>query len=137
MAGTAGMGRPKGSRNRRTQEAWDLIGDGETPVAFGLRIMRDATQPIEIRLHGARIAAPFIHPKPQPLGETVELELGDIDTVEGVTMASAKILAAVGTGEISISNGRDLMAIIDSHRKSIELSDIEVRLKQLEAAKGQ
>jgi hypothetical protein len=74
MAGNAGMGRPKGSRNWRTQDARELVGDGETPVAFGLRIMKDAAQPIEIQLHGARIAAPFIHPKPQPLDETIELD---------------------------------------------------------------
>jgi hypothetical protein len=108
MAGNAGMGRPKGSGNRRTQEAWELVGDGETPVAFGLRIMRDAAQPIEIQLHGALIAAPFIHPKPQRLGETIELDLPDINTVEGVTLASAKVLTAVANGEISLSVGMTL-----------------------------
>jgi hypothetical protein len=109
---------------------------GETPCAFALRIMRDEAQPIEVRLHGARIAAPYIHPKPVPLGEAVEIELPDTATPEGVKAASAEILRVVAQGEISVSLGRDLVSILDSHRKNIELTDIETRLKALEAAKG-
>jgi hypothetical protein len=136
MAGNAGMGRPLGARNRRTNDALALAGEGDTPVQFGLRIMRDETQPIDLRLHGARIAAPYIHPRPVPLGESVEIKLPDTTTPEGVTEASAEILRAVAEGDISVSIGRDLVAIVDSHRKNIELTDIEARLKALEATRG-
>ena len=99
MAGTAGLGRPKGSRNRRTNDALALAGEGDTPVEFGLRVMRDEAQPIDVRLHGARIAAPYIHPKPFPLAEMVEIELPDTSTPEGVKAASAEVLQAVAQGE--------------------------------------
>ena len=59
MAGNAGMGRPKGSLNKRTSALMELVEAGESPAAFGLRIMRDETQPLDVRLNAARLIAPY------------------------------------------------------------------------------
>ena len=128
-------GREAGTRNRRTEALLALAEAGETPCGFALRIMRDADQPIDIRLHGARIAAPYIHPKPYPLAETVTLDLPDTSTPEGVKKASAEILRAVANAEVPVSTGRDVMAIVDGHRRNIELIDIVARLEALETAR--
>ena len=52
MAGNAGKGRPKGARNKRNkglEVLAQVAQEGETPLAFGLRVMRDAEQPLDVR----------------------------------------------------------------------------------------
>lgn len=74
--GTRGV-RVTGSRNRRTHAPLALAEQGETPCGFALRVMRDETQPPELRMHAAKLAAPHVHPRPQPkprLVEALELE---------------------------------------------------------------
>lgn len=129
-------GRQPGTRNKRTLAAHSLAVIGETPVEFGLRLMRDDTLPPDLRLHGARLAAPYVHSKPVPEGEKVKLDLPDTTTIDGISKASAAILAAVALGSIAVSTGRDLVAILDSHRKGLELVNIEHRLAALEKGKS-
>ena len=43
-----------------------IVEDGETPCASALRVMRDEGKAADVRMHAARIAAPYIHPRPQP-----------------------------------------------------------------------
>ena len=74
MAGNAGKGRAAGSRNRRTLALQELAEQGETPCAFALRIMRDDSQPQEVRIAAAKIAAPYVHPRPQPEPHIVTFE---------------------------------------------------------------
>lgn len=135
MAGNAGKGREAGSRNRKTVTVQALVDDGETPVAFGLRLMRDDSLPPDLRLHGARLAAPYVHSKPAPEGEKVKLDLPDTTTVDGVGKASAAILSAVASGSIAVETGRNLVAILDAHRKGLELVEIERRIAALEQGK--
>jgi hypothetical protein len=92
--GNAGKGREAGSRNKRTLALMELAEEGETPCAFALRIMRDAEKPDDIRMHAARLAAPYIHPKPQPEPRYVTLELsGELSDVESLKKNSCNIVA--------------------------------------------
>ena len=50
----------------------------------------------------------------------MELELPAVDTLEGVSKAVAAVLHAVTSGAISAEIGRDLVAILDVQRKSLE-----------------
>ena len=136
MSGNAGKGREAGSRNRRTLALLELAEQGETPCAFALRVMRDDAQPHPFRVEAARIAAPYVHSKPAPEGEKVKLDLPDTTTVDGVGKASAAILSAVASGSIAVETGRNLVAILDSHRKGLELVEIERRIAALEKGKA-
>jgi hypothetical protein len=136
MPGNAGLGRPKGSRNKCTAELLALAAEGETPVEFGLRIMRDEDATLEQRLHAARFAAPYLHTKPAPASESVTIDLPETETVDGVTKAMAAVLRAVAGGKVGADVGRDLVSILDVQRKSLELLEIERRLEQLEKAKA-
>ena len=136
MAGNAGMGRPKGSLNKRTSALMELVEAGESPAAFGLRIMRDDTQPLDVRLNAARLIAPYVHARPSPAGETVNVTLPDASTPDGILQASGAIMKAVAEGELAVSMGKDLMDMLDSHRRGLELTVIEERLQALEAASG-
>jgi hypothetical protein len=48
----------------------------------------------------------------------------------------AAILKQVSQGKMSVSTGRDLVAMIDVQRKSIELVEIEKRIEALEQSRG-
>ena len=135
--GNAGKGREAGSRNRRTVALMALAEDGETPGAFALRIMRDETKTDELRMHAARLAAPLVHPKPQPEPRYVTFDLPDeIKDVESLVAAHATLLRSVASGELSLEDARELSAILDNYRRGLELSDIEARLKVLEGKRS-
>ena len=57
-----GPGRPEGSKNRRV---WDdlqkALGDGETPLQFCIRHMRDPENSRDFQLECAKAIAPFVH----------------------------------------------------------------------------
>jgi hypothetical protein len=136
MAGNAGMGRPKGSLNKRTAEMLALSADGESPVEFGIRIMRDEDASVEQRLQAARLIAPYLHSKPAATVQPVVVELPEVETVEGVTKACAAVLRAVAGGRLASTMGRDLVSILDVQRRSLELYEIERRLEELEKGRS-
>src|SRR5215208_7234117 len=116
MTSNTGKGRPPGSRNKLTLETIALVEDGKTPVAFALGIMNDETKTQELRLNAARIAAPYLHSKPQPEGRIIQFELPDeIGTPTALTQIHAGILRAVSNGEISLDEGRDVSMLLESH----------------------
>ena len=71
-------GRPKGSKDK-VGKALDLalhdlqaiLGDGLTPLAYLLSVMRDETMSVELRLEAAGKALPYCH-KRQPTDISVE-----------------------------------------------------------------
>ena len=67
------MGRPLGSRNKRTQAVLDAAqAEGITPLEFLLRAMRDGRHKFEVRLQAAIQAAPYVHPRLSSVQATVE-----------------------------------------------------------------
>ena len=62
------------------------------------------------------------------------LTLPDASTPDGILEASGAIMKAVAEGELAVSTGKDLMGMLDSHRRGLELTVIEERLQVLEAA---
>ena len=62
-------GRPPGSKNRKTLLKQSSLAAAAadpniSPKDFLLKVMRDPSAPIELRLQAARIAAPLCHAKP-------------------------------------------------------------------------
>lgn len=65
-----GAGRRPGSKNKRTRaladaitEVRQAIDEGDTPLAYLLRVMRDAEQEQAVRIEAAKAAAPYVHPR--------------------------------------------------------------------------
>lgn len=62
-----GGGRPKGSKNLKTKQheamVARLIEDGESPLEFLIRIMRDEEMALDLRMDAAKVAAPYVHQK--------------------------------------------------------------------------
>lgn len=133
MEGKRG-GRIPGSRNKRTEVLMALAEEGETPCGFALRLMRDEDQPPDIRMHAAKIAAPYVHSKPQPEPRIVSFDLPDkIDGTEGLLSVHEALLRATATGGIALEDARDISSMLETHRRLVETIDLEQRIARLEA----
>jgi hypothetical protein len=58
-----GSGRPKGAKTRITEEALERAGEGETPLEYMLRVMRDTSAETDRRDRMAMGAAQYCHSK--------------------------------------------------------------------------
>lgn len=134
MAGNAGKGRGAGHRNKRTLALLDLAEEGESPCAYALRIMRDDEQPADLRLHAAKLAAPFIHPRPLPPPRLVAFDIPEQLQPDNLVQAHEALLRATAAGEIAVDDARDISAILDAHRRIIETEQLEERITALEKA---
>lgn len=83
-------GRPKGSPNKATAaKAAAIAASGLTPLDYLLDVMRNGIDPVA-RLDAAKAAAPYVHPKLQPVdGKTGSSEVKGHITVEFVSRSPA------------------------------------------------
>lgn len=134
MEGRRG-GRSPGTRNRRTEALLALAAEGETPAAYALRVMRDEDQPADLRMHAARLAAPYVHPRPQPEPRLVAFDLPDhIGRSDDILAAHEALLRATATGELALEDARDISSMLETHRRLVETVELTARIEALEKA---
>ena len=118
-------GCPTGSRHKATIAAQALL-DGEsealTRKAVKLALDGDMTA---LRLCLERIVPPR---KDSP----VRLTLPPLDTATGLPAVTAAILDAVTKGQLTPGEATALAGLVETHRKAIELSELERRIAALE-----
>ena len=137
MSGNSGKGRKAGVPNRRTVALQELAEDGETPCAFALRVMRDDATPPELKLQAAKMAAPYIHPKPQPERRVVSFDLPEVlQTAESLLSVHEAVLRGTAAGELALEDARDISGMLETHRRMVETVDLETRIARLEAGQG-
>jgi len=137
MSGNAGKGRKPGSRNRITAETLALIEDGKSPVAFALEIMKDESKALDLRLNAARIAAPYLHSKPQSEGRRVAFDLPEhFASPEALSQIHANVLRSVAEGDLSLDEGKQISIILENQRRIIETTDLVTRLAKLESVQS-
>jgi hypothetical protein len=105
---------------------------GITPIEYMLSVLHDETAAPKDRAWAAEKAAPFVHPRPQPIDGKVQIELPDTSTVGGIDAALDRVIKATASGELSTSQGQSLVALIEARRKAIEMGELEARIKRLE-----
>jgi hypothetical protein len=113
-------GRPKGSRNKATIAIESLLqGQAEalTQTAVTKALEGDS---VALRLCMERIAPA---PKDQPVSFSLPIMKNALDASE----AAGSVLTAVSEGELTP------MGLIDSYRRTLELTEIEHRLQALES----
>ena len=123
--GYGNAGRPKGARNRKTVAIEALLeGQAEalTQVAIEKALEGDS---VALRLCMDRIAPP---PKDNPVCFALKAMQGAL----GASEAAASVLTAVSEGELTPIEAARVMGLIDSYRRTLELTDIEQRLRVLE-----
>ena len=120
--GSGNAGRPKGARNKKTLAVESLLeGQAEalTQTAISKALDGDSTA---LKLCMDRIA-------PAPKDNTVQFSLPSMVNASDASEAAG---SAVSSGELTPIEATRVMGLIDSFRRTLELTDIENRLKALE-----
>ena len=123
-AGNAG--RPKGSRNKATIAIESLLqGQAEalTQTAVTKALEGDS---IALRLCMERIA-------PAPKDQPVSFSLPKMKNALDASEAAGSVLTAVSEGELTPIEATRVMGLIDSYRRTLELTEIEERHKALKS----
>lgn len=118
-------GRPKGARNKSTMAVLELLeGQAEalTQRAVELALAGDTTA---LRLCLERLAPPR---KDSP----VQFPLPRMTTAHDAAQAAGAVLQAVSEGDLTPSEGAQVMGLVDSYRRTLEVTELEARLVALE-----
>jgi hypothetical protein len=122
-------GKPPGSRHKVTLAVERLLdGEGEELTRKAIELAKEGDL-TALKLCLERICPPR---KSRPFS----IDLPDVKTSEGVSLAQTSVVQAVGEGEITHEEGQVLSNILESRRKSIESEDHERRLYELESRMG-
>jgi len=119
-------GRPKVARNKVTIAIESLLqGQAEalTQTAVIKALEGDS---VALRLCMERIA-------PAPKDQPISFSLPKMNNALDASEAAGSVLTAVSEGELTPIEATRVMGLIDSFRRTLELTEIEQRLQALEA----
>ena len=122
---TGNAGRPKGARNRTTLAVLELLeGQAEalTQRAVQLALGGDT---VALRLCLERLVPPR---KDRP----VQFPLPQMSSAHDAAQAAAAVLEAVSTGDLTPTEGAQVMGLVDSYRRTLEVTELEARVAALE-----
>ena len=119
-------GKPKGSRNKATIAIESLLeGQAEALTQTAISKALDGDS-MALRLCMDRIA-------PLPKDTTISFPLPRMENANDASKAAGSVLKAVSIGEITPIEGSRVMGLIDSFRRTLELTVIEHRIQALES----
>ena len=119
-------GGPKGSLNRSTMAAAALL-DGESEALTRRCIdLAMGGDPTALRLCLSRIL-------PVKRERTISLDLPALQGSQGALGAIGRVLEAVGAGMITPSEGQAVASLVETHRRTFEIEELEHRIEALEA----
>jgi hypothetical protein len=122
---TGNPGKPKGTRHKATQAALALL-DGEaealTRKAVELALAGDGAA---LRLCLERIAPPR---RDAP----VSFDLTPMQSAADAAKAAGAVLDAVAMGDLTPQEGAHIMALVETFRRTLETTKLEVRMSELE-----
>jgi Family of unknown function (DUF5681) len=118
-------GRPPGARNKATLLAEALL-DGEAEKIIRVAVEKALKgDPVALRLCLERMV-------PRPRDSAVVFELPKLETAADAVAAMAAVLDGVANGRLTPSQAGEIAKIVDSTRRSLEATDFEARLAELE-----
>jgi len=124
-------GRPRGSRNRTSALCADLL-SAEAPGIIE-RVIRMAKKGDGVAL---KLCVDRLLPVRAARDRAVELVLPPAESAADLVRAAAVVIERAAAGEITLSEAREFMALLELQRKSIETADLVVRIEALEASGG-
>ena len=118
-------GRPRGSRNKATIAIENLI-EGQAE-ALTQTVIKKALEgdSVALRLCMERIAPP-------PKDAAVTFSMPTMSNALDAAKAAGNVLTAVSKGDLTPLEATRVMVLVDSYRRTLELTAIEERLKALE-----
>jgi hypothetical protein len=118
-------GRPRGSRNKATIAIESLLqGQAEALTQTAIAKALDGDT-VALRLCMERIA-------PAPKDQPVSFGLPKMHNALDASEAAGTVLTAVSMGELTPIEATRIMGLIDCYRRTLELTEIEERLRALE-----
>ena len=122
---TGNTGRPKGSRNKATIAIESLLqGQAEALTQTAIKKALEGDS-MALRLCMERIA-------PAPKDKSVSFSLPAMNDAMDASKAASSVISAVSEGELTPIEGTRVMGLIDSYRRTLELTEIEERIQALE-----
>jgi len=119
-------GRPKGSRNKATIAIESLLqGQAEALIQTGVSIALEGDS-FALRLCMERIA-------PAPKDQPISFSLPKMNNALDASEAAGSVLTAVSDRALTPIEATRVMGLINSYRRTLELTEIEQRLQALEA----
>ena len=119
-------GRPRGSRNKATLAIEGLLeGQAEALTQTAIKKALEGDS-IALRLCMDRIAPP-------PKDAVVKFSMPTMSNALDAAEAAGSVLRAVSEGALTPTEATRVMGLIDSYRRTLELTEIEERLLALEA----
>lgn len=126
--GEGNSGRPKGVRNKATLAVQNLL-DVQTEALTQAAVDKALTGDVAaLRLCLERICPPR---KDTPISFDFQGMKGATDAAD----AAGQIVDAVASGELTPLEGTSVMGLVDSYRRTLEVSELESRIAKLEARK--
>lgn len=121
-----GRGRPRGSRNKTTLLAQELLESYSEPVV---------KKCLQKALMGEDKALQICMDRILPVRRDLPVKLGKVPvrTAADVSKASEIVLQKVAAGELTPAQGQAMAELIDMRRRAIETEEFEHRLKAVEA----
>ena len=120
-------GRPTGARNKKTLAIKSLLeGQAEALIQTAISKALDGDS-MALRLCMERIA-------PTPKDNPVAFALPNMTSALDASQAAGSVLTAVSEGNLTPIEATRVMGLIDSYRRTLELTEIEERLQTLENA---
>jgi hypothetical protein len=118
-------GRPKGSRNKATLMAEQLLGGSGEEIVSKAIDMAKAGNPVALRLCIERLV-------PARHRNVVEFELPRIEKAQDIAAAAAAVIEAAN-GNLSLGEACEFMNLLELQRAAIETADLAIRVEVLEA----
>ena len=122
-------GRPKGSRNKTTEFCASLLGDDADAIMQ--RLIKDAKkgEPVALRLAVERLL-----PARGARDRAVTMPAPAVLQAADLAAAAGEVIGQAAAGNLTLSEAREFMALIESRRKTIETAELSVRIEALESA---
>lgn len=118
-------GRPKGTRLKVTRAVEELL-DGQAEAL--------SQKAVEMALEGDTTALRLCIERVAPARKDapVEFDLPQMECAEDAARAAAAVLASVSEGSLTPTEGAQVMALIESYRRTLEVTELEARITALE-----
>lgn len=120
-------GRPAGARNKATMAALELMNGEAEALSRKAVELALAGDTVALRLCLERVAPPR---KDIP----VRFDMPAMTCAKDAAAAAGAVLRAVSAGDLTPSEGAQVMSLIDSYRRTLEITELEARIGALECA---
>ena len=121
-----GRGRPRGSRNKTSKAAKELLNSHAEPLVRKAMVMAMKENPSIMRALLGYVL---------PAQKETPVRIGSLPmaTISDLEKASEKILKKVASGKLTITEGQGLASLIEGRREVIKTEELARRIAALES----